>query len=177
MSELGRYSLNDAEQRLARYLAQQRFEACRAIGATRGWQPTHDADVEGAAGEIAFARIHNIYPPTDIVHDGEWPTVDCVLHGIPVEVKACRYPNGRLLVPAARISKTAHVFALMVGEFPGPYRLAGFMNRFEMLSPHRLCDPGQGKAYGASQNELAPLSDVVVLTTDERSPRRVASPL
>ena len=146
-------TLNEAEQRLARFIATGRTNAARSNHITdrkMGSQSNEQTDLEGIAAEIAFCKMHNVYPDLNI---NARPAADCVLpNGLSVDVKATRYDSGRLL--AVRWKKTnVHMFALMVGEFPS-YRYAGAMSAVELLREERLRDFGHGLGYAADQSEL-----------------------
>ena len=145
--------LNEAEQKLAAYLARERYSKARVNGRVDrqiGPQSSSETDLEGIGSEIAFCKLFNIYPDTEINHT---PDEDCVLsNGIKVDVKATKYENGHLLV--ARWKKpVVEMYALMVGTFP-KYRMAGFMPVKEMLKDFRLKDFGHGQGYAANQKEL-----------------------
>jgi len=146
-------TLNEAEQRLAKFLAKGRSDANRASNTQdrkMGNQSGELTDLNGIAAEIAFCKIHNVYPDLEInVH----PAADCVLHsGEEVDVKTTRYASGRLL--AVRWKKpNVDLFALMIGEFPS-YRYAGSMTAAELLKDERLRDFGHGLGYAADQSEL-----------------------
>ena len=146
-------TLNETEQRLAKFVALGRTKAARGNHITdckMGNQSNEQTDLEGIAAEIAFCKIHNVYPDLNI---NARPAADCVLHdGTSVDVKATRYETGRLL--AVRWKKTnVDMFALMVGEFP-TYRYAGVMAAVELLRDERLRDFGHGLGYAADQSEL-----------------------
>lgn len=146
-------TLNEAEQRLAKFIAIGRTNAARNNHITdckMGKQSNEQTDLDGIAAEIAFCKIHNVYPDLNI--DAR-PAADCVLHnGESVDVKATRYATGRLL--AVRWKKAnVDMFALMVGEFPS-YRYAGTMTADELLKEKRLRDFGHGLGYAADQSEL-----------------------
>jgi hypothetical protein len=113
--------LNEAEQRLAQYLAKRRHDAARMDGIPdmkMGPQSAYDTDLEGIAAEIAFCRIMNVYPDTDIVV-GTRPISDAYTTSMgSVDVKATKYRNGRLLATTKKYAKHPDSYALMVGEFP-----------------------------------------------------------
>lgn len=150
-------TLNDAEQRLAAYLAQQRHKACRDSDAPNGRRnPAGDevTDLAGIAAEIAFGRLHNTYPDLVI---GQRPEDDAQLPGgWRVDIKVTAYRTGRLLVlPNKETDMRIDLFALMVGAFPGPFELRGFMHRAEIIVPERITDLGHGATYAAEQHELS----------------------
>lgn len=148
-------TLNDAEQKLATYLAKLRHAKARAAGKTDmqiGPQSSHETDLQGIGAEIAFCRMHNIYPDTEVGHT---PDADCLMSdGRTVDVKATKHANGHLLVARWKKADAVDIYALMVGEFPC-YRMAGVMPSGELLRDGRLKDFGHGKGYAASQSELA----------------------
>lgn len=150
------HTLGPAEQALARYLARERHGARRSVGAPNGRRnPRGDAatDLEGIAAEIAFCVIHNVYPDVTI---GACPEADAELPGgILVDVKATTYRNGSLLVlPGKEADQEIDLFALMIGEFPGPYRFVGFIGRADIVRPGRMSDRGHGPTYAAAQSDL-----------------------
>ena len=146
-------TLNEAEQRLAKFIALGRINAARSNHVTdckMGHQSGEQTDLDGIAAEIAFCKIHNVYPDLNII---ERPAADCILHnGAAIDVKTTRYASGRLL--AVRWKKpNVDMFALMIGEFPS-YRYAGSMTASELLKDERLRDFGHGLGYAADQSEL-----------------------
>jgi len=50
-------------------------------------------------------------------------------------------------------------YVLVVGEFP-TYRIAGAMESYRLMRPHRMKDLGHGKVFVATQDELKPLSEI-----------------
>jgi hypothetical protein len=147
-------TLNDAEQKLATYLAKQRHAKARAGGVTDkqiGPQSSHETDLQGIGAEIAFCRIANVYPDTDTGHT---PLADCVLPcGSTVDVKATKHPNGHLLVAKWKDPNAVTAYALMVGQFPA-YRMAGIAPSSEVFRPERLKNFGYGEGYAVGQGEL-----------------------
>lgn len=145
--------LNEAEQRLAQYLAKSRYLKSRQMGLTDakiGPQDNWATDLEGIGAELAFCKSHNIYPSMDV---GDLPDADAVLRdGRTVDVKATKYEHGHLLAVRWK-GMNVDLFVLMVGEFP-TYRCAGFMPSTELLQEKRLRDFGHGPTYAAAQNEL-----------------------
>lgn len=147
-------TLNEAEQKLAVYLAKQRHAKARANGKPDkqiGPQSSHETDLQGIGAEIAFCRMNNIYPDTEVGHT---PDADCIMaDGKTVDVKATKHQNGHLLVARWKQPGAVGLYALMVGEFP-TYRMAGVMPSDELLVDDRLKDFGHGKGFAASQKEL-----------------------
>ncbi len=154
-----RHRLDDAEQRLARYLATARHQARRSAGAENGRRnPAGDGsvDLEGIAAELAFCHLNNVYPDLSI---GVAPEADATLPGgITVDVKATAYPAGNLLCMPGKAAGSVDLYALMIGTFPGPYRFAGVIGAGELIRPERLFDVGHGQSYSATQDELGSIA-------------------
>lgn len=152
-----RIQLNEAEQRLAKFLAKARYEKNRSTNTKDGKIGPQDCsvtDLEGIAAEIAFCKMVNVYPDMQLE---ERPTFDATLPcGMTVDVKATKYKNGRLLAVTGKAGKSSglDVYSLIVGEFPGPYEFKGFMKSEELLRQERLTDLGHGPTFAADQKEL-----------------------
>jgi hypothetical protein len=146
--------LNEAEQRLAKFLAKTRNEKNRSrmsVNRRIGPQSDEITDLEGIGGELAFCKLMNIYPDmqTDFILGH-----DCLLQdGTKVDVKTTKYETGKLLSVPWKDSNEIDVFALMIGELP-KYRYAGMMSAKELLKEHRKTNLGYGIVYMATQDEL-----------------------
>ena len=148
--------LNEAEQRLAQYLAKRRHDAARMDGIPdmkMGPQSAYDTDLEGIAAEIAFCKIMNVYPDTDIVV-GTRPISDAYTTSMgSVDVKATKYKNGRLLATTKKQANHPDSYALMVGEFPR-YKFVGWVPAEELLMKKNIRDLGHGEGYALDQSML-----------------------
>ena len=155
-------TLNTAEQRLAKFVAKERHRNARRNGVTNcriGPQSDEQTDLEGIAAEIAFAKDSNIYPDINIDRD-EYPSYDARLpDGKLVDVKSTTYPGGRLIVVPWKDADAEDIYVLVIGEFP-TYRIAGAMEGYRLMRPHRMKDLGHGKVFVATQDELKPLSEI-----------------
>lgn len=168
-----RYTLTPADREIVQRVARQRSMASRSVGVADKRHADRFSsaaiDLQGAAGELAFARIMKLRPRLDSVVrsrengedlDGDQRLAD----GRTVDVKTPMYntPTTRLIVPRHNtLENSADLFALMLGSFAsGEYTLAGFMPKETMLVPERLVQvtPRRpGDAYIAVQHELLPL--------------------
>ena len=161
-SNLKMITLNTAEQRLAKFVGKERDLNGRRNGFTNrkiGPQSDEQTDLEGIAAEIAFARYVNVYPDIDI-DCKEYPPHDVTLHdGTLVDVKTTKYPNGRLIVAPWKNVDAVDIYVLVVGEFP-TYRIAGAMESYRLMRPHRMKDLGHGKVFVATQEELKPIDQL-----------------
>lgn len=148
-------TLNKTEQKLAKYLAKQRYETARKEGSKnvrKGTMPNEETDLEGIAGEIAFCKLMNVYPDME---PGKKPE-DCWLRtGKSVDVKTTKNRHGRLI--AARWKGDAvDLYALLIGEFPS-YTFAGTATTEQLIRDHNLTclgNPNKGKVFAMSQEEL-----------------------
>ncbi len=149
-------TLNDAEQRLARYVARARQEhdnqsehiTERKIGP----QSQFETNLNGMGAEIAFCRLMNVYPSLDVVDNpAADPQGDCVVLGRTVDVKATRYKNGQLLAVLWKEKKD--VYGLMTGTFP-TYEFRGLADGDDLLSADNIVDLGHGPTYALAQEAL-----------------------
>lgn len=150
-------TLNEAEQRLAQFLAKARHANGRRtnrVNARIGPQSDEGTDLEGVAAEIAFCKLFNCYPDMETTRDRD-PAADCVTRlGVRVDVKATTYESGKLLAVRWKKATDVDAFALMIGRFP-TYRYAGTMSATELLNDKRLMKVGASVGYAASQCDLS----------------------
>lgn len=147
--------LNEAEQRLAQFVAKKRYAAAREQNienSRMGDQSDEDTDLNGVGAEIAWCKMNNVYPDLDVSGPVKGPD-GMTRTGVRVDVKGTKYPNGHLLAVRWKGQGEVDVYCLMVGELPR-YRCAGYMVAEELLRPERLKDFGHGPGYAASQDEL-----------------------
>jgi hypothetical protein len=146
--------LNEAECRLAEYLAKKRQKDCEDLKVKNlkvGPQSDLQSHLEGIGAELAFCKLMNVYP--DTVTD-RWPDSDAVTkYGESVDVKTTRYRNGRLVMPLHKANKQSDMYALMVGTFP-EYRLVGMLSAEEVFKPENVHDLGHGPCYVIEQEKL-----------------------
>lgn len=148
--------LNIAEQKLAIYLAKCRFENARKRGKPNmkmGDQSNEQTDLEGVGAEIAYCKMMNVYPDTEIALES-LPPEDAVLpDGRLVDVKVTKYPSGRLLATLKKKVGDVDLYVLVTGSFP-KYRIVGQMGSAELIQAGRVDDLGHGPGYIATQDEL-----------------------
>lgn len=147
-------TLSEAEQKLALFLAKQRYANARSKGITDnkiGSQSNYDTDFEGMAAEIAAARLLNVYPDLQIVNI---PTFDLITNkGHTVDVKVTKYPNGKLLAVKGKTEQPCDFYMLMIGQCPN-YHCAGFADGEDLLSVETLTDLGHGTGHALTQDKL-----------------------
>ena len=149
-----RVVLNEAEQRLAKFLARARYERNRSAGVTNakvGPQSNEVTDLEGIGAELAFCKWMNVYPDmqTEACLDADAVTVAMGR----VDVKATRYRNGHLLAVKGKSDNPADSYALMVGKFPA-YNFAGWASADDLLRPDNIKNFGHGETFALSQGQL-----------------------
>lgn len=146
-------TLNEAEQRLARFIAVKRHAMNRSTNTTDrkiGPQSNEETDLEGIGAELAFCKLMNVYP--DLQCENR-PVADATLPcGKTVDVKSTTYEDGKLAVTLWK-KPTVDLFALMVGRFP-TYRLAGFRPAQEVISLLNIGNLGHGETYVLEQWQL-----------------------
>lgn len=150
-------TLNEAEQKLAVFIAKKRYENNRAAGRHDGKvgpQSNWETDLEGIAAEIAFCRHMNVYPDLDTERTGDLPDWDC-LHPLMgrVDVKGTTYLTGKLLVVPSKSDHPANSYALMVGSFPS-YEYVGWALAEDLIREENVTDLGHGKTYAMDQERL-----------------------
>ena len=153
--------LNNAEQRLARFMARSRMDNAIKRGITNaqvGSQDRFDIDLEGYGAELAFCKLFNVYPDMSIVADPSADrTGDAIWMGKTVDVKTTKYKTGRLL--AVRWKQKKDLYALMVGTFP-KYEFRGMATGDKLIRQENLTDLGHGEGYALGQHQLKGANNV-----------------
>jgi hypothetical protein len=155
MSDHPTTTLTPGELEIVEMIATRRAADSRARGWTnqqRGPQPPADIERVGVAGELAFAKIQNIYPDLFTLEPRNGQP-DFERFGQTIEVKATRVRNGLLIAPK---KTAADCYALIIASDWPTFRLIGFARADELLVPARLTDFHNGKppAYTMRQCEL-----------------------
>lgn len=147
-------TLNEAEIRLAEYLARRRFQSNRSNGVNDrkiGPQSNRMVDLNGIGGELAFCKMMNVYPDLEIsVRSG---SADLSIFVYDVDVKTSEYASARLLAPLHATADKADAYVLMVGVMP-TYQFKGWAWATDLILEERIVDLGHGPGYGLLQSEL-----------------------
>lgn len=147
-------ALTIAEQRLAAYLAQARYARNRKRGVADRLICDEDAirnETASVGAELAFCRLHNVYPALDI--DGPYPWDAVLANGETVDVKWTFRRDGMLIVVQHQREILPSRYALMVGAFPN-YEYAGWMPAQDLMQPGRINTRLRAPGYCARQHEL-----------------------
>lgn len=160
--------LTETEIRLSKHIAKSRSSGNRSEGVTNakmGKISDEKMDLEGAASEIAFCKLFNIFPDLTIStrssKAGTDSGGDCTLaNGLTVDVKTTTRERGRLLAPKWKKAGSVHLYALLVGSCP-TYTFKGFIQDSDLLKEENLIDLGYGITYAVTQDKLKMLQDAL----------------
>ena len=148
--------LNEAEQVLAKFIAQARYDNARKKNIKdlkMGKQSNWETDLEGIGGEIAACKYFGVYPDTE-AGATSFPKYDLITKkGNKVDVKTTKHKNGRLLANKKKRRGECDAYVLVTGEFP-TYRLVGWATDVELLDPKNISDFGHGEGYALDQDQL-----------------------
>jgi hypothetical protein len=161
-------TLTDVEVAIVRGIAKKRYNACRAKGIKNskvGEQSNEQTDAEGFGAELAFCKLHNIYPDLEIkprVTEDDDGDARLPIEGGLVDVKSTTYTTGRLITAHWKKPDTVDLYALMVGTLP-TYTFKGFIRARDLLIPEKLgsLTGGKATAYIAEQGELSDLKGIL----------------
>lgn len=132
-------TLNEAEQRLAKFIASQWTAYDDRINyppTLNGLTPLQN-NTEAFGAELAFCKLVNVYPNTHIGGFEEW---DCILPGgtkVNVKQSPRRDPKLDLIVQIKKYEKFPDIYALMIGTFP-TYEYAGWIEKAAVIQPERI---------------------------------------
>lgn len=146
--------LNEAEQRLAKFLARKRMQQARKqnshVGPIAG-DSQEQIDLDGMGAEIAFAKMFNVYPDLDYLEPKQADFY--TREGFTVDVKTTRYRGGRLMVKPLHQSERCDVYGLMVGSFP-IYEFVGTATKEELFKSENFKRDLPRPAYVMEQSQL-----------------------
>tara|TARA_Y100000310_G_scaffold339078_1_gene430616 strand:+ start:1031 stop:1489 length:459 start_codon:yes stop_codon:yes gene_type:complete len=148
-------TLNEAEQLTARVVASMRSGLNRCAGtvdAKRCDRDGFEVDLDGVAGEMAFALLKNLCPDLGALprrggHD--FTTHD----NQTIDVKTTSREKGNLLVGENKRQSPSDWYALMVGSFP-TYEYVGSASKEQVFKEENLEELGYGKVYRVLRTEL-----------------------
>jgi len=151
-----RITLNEAEQKLALYLAKARYLNARNNGTKDlkvGGQSNEETDLEGIAGELVACKFFNVYPDTE-TNLKDLPKYDLLTSkGSRVDVKTTKYKNGRLLATLNKKVCEVDIYVLVIGNFP-VYDVVGWAKSEELIADQNIMNLGRGDGYALSQDQL-----------------------
>lgn len=148
-------TLNEMEVRLAKSIAKLRYESNRNSGVPNqkiGPQDNWTTDLDGAAAEIAVAKLINVYPDLSIsVRHGGYDLITS--KGNRIDVKQTSYKNGRLICRSDRPDNNVDIYILCIGTVP-IFNVRGWAWKHELVRKENLTDLGRAVAFALSQDKL-----------------------
>lgn len=149
-------TLNEAEQRLCHHIAKKRYNINREGGVEdkkKGDQSNYFTDLNGFGGELAFCKMLNLYPDTEVkITSQKTDQGDCIINGMRVDVKTTKYSSGKLIAAKWK-ADNVDAYALITGEFP-TYTFRGYATREALFQKENLQDLGKGELYALTQKQL-----------------------
>lgn len=167
-------------RQIIRAIAEKRFAANReqdVFNAKIGSQSNEFTDINGFAGEWAFALYYNLFP--DLAVEPGSGGIDAVYDGYTVDVKTTEYDDGQLLAPTSKKDRDgAEVYFLVTGDYRDEwrYKLRGFARKERLLQESNLTDLGYGPTYALEQNELEDVPEPHNTDRDVRLSQSARSP-
>ena len=150
------YKLNVTETKCAEWIGSSQQQYAQNCGLNEhkidGSQSGVDIHIEGSGAEIAFAKIHGIYP--NFHEDG--PTkIDFVIDGMTVDVKSTKHKSGNLLLPLKFTpDNTAEALALVRGTISSGFGYAGWIETAEYFEKADRRDLGWGLTWFLDASNL-----------------------
>jgi len=157
MSEPYQTELNSQEYRVANWIGKGRQNAAVSRGYKNQNQCGKDdlqMHIDGAAGELAFAKIFRLYPGSIFDRLGSLAPYDVYfpeLGGIDVKTTANKF--GRLNIEYGKTKNPADIYALMIGS-EARFTYAGMIKANEALTERYLTDVGNGPFFAIPQDSL-----------------------
>lgn len=160
--------LNGIDKKLANFIGTQRTESNRSNSVTNqkiSYFDDKKIDVNGACGEVAFAKWANLYPDTEIKPQNH--TYDFVLRdGRTIDVKTTEYVTGKLVATEDKTQNDCDIYVLVIGDIThGSYfKIVGWMHSHKLIQDRRLGRLREDAplSYIATQDELNPMDTLIL---------------
>lgn len=147
--------LDESERLLARVVAAMRTGLSRISGTPDSKRSNRDGfeiDLEGVGGELAFAKMMNLFPDFGALpRSGGRDFTSRKKQSI--DVKTTDHPNGNLLVSTSKVSDPCDLYVLMIGAFPS-YEYVGYAPKETVFMESNHVTLPHGKAYRVMREEL-----------------------
>ncbi len=166
-------TLDSWEIKIGTWIGQKRYELARQAGVKsyqknigKSWT---EMDVMGTLGELAFAKLCNLYfPLTEPITQKSQP--DFILpNGWKVDVKTTEYMTGKLLMSVKEIKNPVDIYVLMIDKRP-TFHYAGYLMADQLIQPSNIMhfSPyANGKlrtpAYAVAQDHLRKMLPMEIL--------------
>lgn len=119
-----------------------------------------ELDILGLVSEIAWAKAMSVYP--DLSIQPRSGSVDSVIDGIKIDIKATPRPDGRLLATPKKNSDPADIYVLAIVK-EHVVDFVGYAWADELLHQSTLINLGHGPTHALSQSQLRPVTDMQLL--------------
>lgn len=110
------------------------------------------ADQDAIIGELAFAKLHNVWPDLSLCPRSG--SADLVVKGKRIDIKSTRRKDGRLL-STTKTNSDVDVYVLAILE-DHQVSFPGWAYADDLHTPERLTDLGHGPTYALNQSDLRP---------------------
>ena len=151
-------TLTEEDQELVKEVAKGRSENAQAKGFYNNWgsKTAFEIDLEGFGAELAFCRMFDCEPDTEI--GSKLNAWDCITKkGNKVDVKWTSKEDGELLVKQSKKRKgEVDIWVLMTGKFP-TYNFVGYATDEEVFNAP-ITNYGYGDNYTIRQEDLHTLT-------------------
>jgi len=155
-------TLTGTETDLAENIAYNRHEANRDADVENqriGPQSDYETDLNGIVGELAVAKVLNVYP--DLKVEPSSGGVDLNYNGHSIDVKATTYEDGKLIAPIWKPKKPhADLFVLTTVENYPEVRVIGFTSAESFFDDDNVMNLGHGPCFGVEQTSLTPIREL-----------------
>ena len=151
-------TLNPQEMKVATWVGKCRQKAAEELGYSNHNQCGKDdtrLHIDGAAGELAFAKTFKLYPESIFDNFGSLGSYDVWFPELGgVDVKTTANKDGRLNIEYRKTKNPADIYALMIGS-DGKFEHAGMIAGIDALSERYMTDVGNGAFFAIPQDDLA----------------------
>jgi hypothetical protein len=149
--------LTKLEQDLAKFVGNRRTDVNEArklkysLKTTK--QTIREINLDGSAGEIAFAKMMNLYP--NLYTEAPQKKADYVVNTTKVEIKTSRWETAHLLLDKSQVSFDIDLYVLLIGTMANGFKFAGAITKkdFVIEENYRKFKTGNF-SYNLPQSEL-----------------------
>lgn len=160
--------LNPSEMGVAHFMSTMRRCINQSMNVVdRRLDKNHQAielEMTGMVAEMAWGKATNTYPDFGIKPRSG--SIDSVIDGLRIDIKATTRIDGRLLATPKKVSNPADIYVLAIVR-ENIVNFVGYADAQELLNPSTLTDLGHGPTHALPQTKLRPLTDVKVLEKPE----------
>jgi len=148
--------LTDAERRIAQWIAEERQRRNEAAGirdrSNNPALPGAGPHVVGVPGELAFAKLFNVWPDLDTTPRSGG--ADCERFGETIDVKTTGHPDEGLWAVTSKSACPPDHYALMGGR-NGKYQFHGFIRDDDLVKYGRVTTRYGRQGYEAPLSSLS----------------------